>query len=383
VNNLTKKDLKKLSEKRADFCVSIYMPTHPYGPETQQAPILLKNLVREIENQLKGIYWKSPDINQLLGPLNKLVHDQPFWERQQEGLALFRSPDEMTIYRLPLELNETMVVSKRFHLKPLIRLVNRDDRFYVLALSLGRVRLFQGNRYRIIEIEVPELHQGIDEALKYDDPERQLQHQTLSHTGGGQPAIHHGHGDAYDSKENALRYFRMVAESVQEVVKNDQAPLILAGLDFLLPIYQEANEYLYVFDKNMPGNPEDMNQYTLHRRAWEILQPTLLQQQEDAIAIYQRLQAKKPQQVSADIKKIVSAAYHGQVDTLLVALGTHKWGVFVPEFNAVELHNKAAPINEDLLDFAAIHTFLKGGGVYPVEPDSVPGDSEIAAVLRY
>jgi hypothetical protein len=383
VNNLTKIDLKKLSEKRAKFCVSIYMPTHPYGPETQQATIRLKNFVRKVENQLEGIGWAFPDIDQLSDPIHSLVQNRPFWERQQKGLALFRSPDEMTIYRLPLALNETVVVSKRFHLKPLIPLFNRDVRFYVLALGLRKVRLFQGNRFQIVKIEVPELPQGIDEALKYDDPERQLQHQTLSHTAGGRPAIHHGHGDAYDPKENALRYFRMVAECVQEVVKNDQAPLILAGVDYLLPIYQEANKYLYVFDKNIPGNPEDMSKQTLHRRAWETLRPALLQQQEDAISNYQQLQAKKPQQVSADITNIVSAAYHGQIDALLVAQGIQKWGVFLPESDVVEFHNKATPINEDLLDFAAIHTFLKGGGVYPVEPNAVPGKSEMAAVLRY
>jgi hypothetical protein len=202
---LTKKDIKKLMEKRADTCISIYIPTHPHGPEVQQNSIRLKNLVSEVEKQFEEIDWVPPDIARNLDPIQKLIHDKLFWEHQQNGLVIFRSPGETITFRLPLEFTETVVISKRYHLKPLIPLIRSDDRFYMLALSLGRMRLFMGSRYKLTEIEVPDFPQGIEEALKDDDPERQLQHQTLTRTGGGHPAIHHGHGDAYDSKENALR----------------------------------------------------------------------------------------------------------------------------------------------------------------------------------
>lgn len=379
---LTKKDLKKLIEKQTDFCVSIYMPTHAYGTETQQGPIRLKNLVREAENQLDGSGWTPPNVYQLLDPIRKLIRNHPFWEHQDNGLALFRSPDEMITYRLPLDFTDTVVVAKKFHLKPLLPLIRSDDRFFVLALSLGQVRLFQGNRYRIAEIEV-NLPLGIKEVLKDDDPERQLQHQTLSRTGGGSPALYHGHGDAYDHKHNVLRYFRIVAESVQEVLKDDQAPLLLAGIDYLLPIYQEANTYPFLYDERITGNPEEVSERDLHQQAWEIFRPMFLEQQKDAISIYHHLGSIKPGLISGELKKIVPAAYFGRIDTLFAPKGLNQWGIFLPDTNTVEFHTEATPENEDLLDLAAINTFLNGGSVYSVDPDRVPGESEIAAILRY
>lgn len=35
------------------------------------------------------------------------------------------------------------------------------------------------------------------------------------------------------------------------------------------------------------------------------------------------------------------------------------------------------------MDFAALHTLLNGGKVYAVEPENIPQDAALAAVLRY
>ena len=38
---------------------------------------------------------------------------------------------------------------------------------------------------------------------------------------------------------------------------------------------------------------------------------------------------------------------------------------------------------EDLLDFAAAETILNAGQVFAVPPDQIPGDGDLAAILRY
>jgi hypothetical protein len=42
-----------------------------------------------------------------------------------------------------------VVVTDRFHIKPLLPLLSGDGRFYVLALSQSEVRLLQGTRYSV------------------------------------------------------------------------------------------------------------------------------------------------------------------------------------------------------------------------------------------
>ena len=49
---LTKAELEQLMRKEQQWCVSIYMPTHRTGGETQQDPIRLKNLLGEAEKRL-------------------------------------------------------------------------------------------------------------------------------------------------------------------------------------------------------------------------------------------------------------------------------------------------------------------------------------------
>ena len=68
---------------------------------------------------------------------------------------------------------------------------------------------------------------------------------------------------------------------------------------------------------------------------------------------------------------------------LFVAIGVQRWGSFDPDTDAVHWHDKAEPGDEDLLDFAAIQTFLNGGTVYAVEPENVPDDRHLAAIFRY
>ena len=70
---ITWDDLKALTGRYPGWCVSILMPTHRAGQETQQDPIRLKNLVREVEERLKAKGLRSPEIAGLLEPAQLLL----------------------------------------------------------------------------------------------------------------------------------------------------------------------------------------------------------------------------------------------------------------------------------------------------------------------
>ncbi len=105
--------------------------------------------------------------------------------------------------------------------------------------------------------------------------------------------------------------------------------------------------------------------------------------QEEAVAHYQQLAGQSSEQVADTLEKIVPAAYHGQVETLFVAAGMQQWGAFNPSKNEIELHDQMESGDESLLDLAAVQSYLKGGIVYSMEPEKVPGGTYAAAVLRY
>jgi hypothetical protein len=383
MNMITKKEIEKLASVEANYCSSLYLPTIQFGSETQQNPIRLKNLVQNAAAQLEKTAWSPPDIKQYLSPVRDLVENHEFWENQREGLALFLDPDDLFQYRLPIEFQETLAVSNRFHLKPLFPLVDQENDFFILAISLRNVRLYKGNNYHVGEIDDIDLPKGIEEALGYDDPEKQLQHQTLSRTGSGHPAIHHGHGDDYDQKENIQRYLQMVDHSVNRYFKDKRTPLVLAGVDYILSIYREVNSYDHLIEEGVSGNPESLPSDQLHRKAWEAVKPIIQDNHSTALERYLYLYSSENDKTANQVQEVLPAAYFGRIESLFVAIDQNQWGVFNPETNTTDLHQEMNPDNHDLLDLAAIYTYQNGGSVYAVKSEKIPGEAGLAAILRY
>lgn len=382
MNLFTIDELKTLTEQPEGSCVSIYMPTHRLGTTTQQDPIRFKNLMRQAEELLIDGGIRGQDARDLLESAQKLDNNQ-FWQHQSDGLAIFISSNVFRYYCLPLNFEELVVVTDRFHLKPLLPLLTGDGIFYILALSQNQVRLLQGTRYSVSEVELENVPQSIAEALKYDDPEKQFQFHTGTPQFGGERAgMFHGQGAGNDEqKDKLLRYFRKVNRGLEELLKNQKSPLILAGVDYLLPIYKEANTYPDLMEQGITGNPEELKAEELHSSAWNIVQPYFGQAQQDVVNHYQELMGTG--QTANAIQDVVPAAYYQRVESLLVPVGVQQWGLFNPGTNEIQLHQTHEPGDEDLIDFAAIHTLFNGGTVYTVEPEIVPNDALLAAVFRY
>jgi len=382
MDTLTKSDLRALMAQHEGWCVSIFMPTHRLGAETQQNPIRLTNLLREAEDRLSASGLRSPEVKTLLAPAQTLLEEALFWREQSDGLAVFLGPQVFHAYRLPLRFEEMAAVNTRFYLKPLLPLFSQEGRVYILALSQNEVRLFKGSPYAIDEVPLTDVPQSLAEALKYDQFEKQHQFHTAAPGGRGRDvSIFHGHGaTANETKTEIEQYFRQIDQGLHKLLKEEQSPLILAGVDSLFPIYQTVNSYAHLLEQGIAGNPERLPIEELHQRAWAIAQPYFHQKQREAIARYEQLIG---QQASNQFNEIIPAAYYGQVETLFVAVNKQQWGAFDPTTAAVHLHAEAEPGDEDLLNFSALQTLINGGTVYAVEQAEAPGQTLLAAIFRY
>jgi hypothetical protein len=368
---------------------------HQAGAETLQNPIRCKNLRRQAEEQLLAFGLRAAEAQTLLAPVDDLLGNSAFWQHQSHGLAVFITTDFFRTYPLPLAFEELVVVNKRFHVKPLLPLLTNDGRFYILALSQKNVRMFDCTRHHVSEIDLTALENvptSLAEALQYDEPEKQLQFHTGT-TGTGMPggpggtgarraAMYHGQGVGKDdTKTNILRFFHLLDKGLQTLLHDEQAPLVLAGVEYLLPLYHQANTYAHLVAEGIPGNPEGLRAEPLQAQAWDILEPLFRQGQETAMANYQQYLGTG--RASNNLAEIVPAAYYGRIETLFVDVDSQQWGSFDPATQTIQLHQEAGPDDEDLLDFAALHTFLNSGTVYAVKPDAAPDGAAVAAVYRY
>jgi hypothetical protein len=382
METLSKDDLKALVKKRKDLCISLYMPTHRSGVETQQNQIRFKNLLREAEERLVASGMKPQDAKNFLEKAQGLVNNVLFWRQQRDSLAFFLSSDLFLYYNLPASIPDLIVVTDRFHLKPLLPVLSRDERFYILALSQNEVKLFEGTGLSIREVEIKGLPQGIDQALQGDEPEKQVRFRSGSSGGGERGSMISGHGaDIEDTKDNLLRYFRQVDRVLKDVLKDERIPLILAGVEFLFPIYREVNTYPGLFEENITGNPRGVTMEGLRKEGWSLISRRYEKEIKDAVNLY--LQSQGTGLTASDIKDILVAAQDGRVGVLFVPLGKELWGNFKSASGRVTFSETAAMGGEDLFDLAAILTYVDGGRVFALPPENIPEGLPVAALFRY
>lgn len=385
MSELTREELQSLMEIREEPCISIFVPTQRTGSEAQQASIRLKNLLRRAENDLAQKGFRPQQIQKFLKPASQFVGDSLFWQHQQNGLAIFISPNLFRYFQLPIEVQELAVVGSRFYIKPLLRLFSFGDRFYVLGISQKQVRLLHCTPHSSARLEMEGAPASLDEVLKYDDPEKQVHFHTRAPSDGDgfRAAVSYGHGDEnYLEKENLRRYFSQIDRALIKTLGADQAPLIFAGVDFLFPLFRETSDYPQILDHIVEGNPDLLRDNELKDRAWQVVQPVFEKKLEKAAARFYELQGTG--KASSDIREVAPSSANGRVDLLFVAAGKSLPGtVDLQAGTARESNDPDAAGQEDLLDFAAAHTFLNGGTVYPVPPDKIPGDSLVAAIYRY
>jgi Bacterial archaeo-eukaryotic release factor family 3 len=166
-----------------------------------------------------------------------------------------------------------------------------------------------------------------------------------------------------------------------EELKGQREPLLLAGVGYLFPIYREASVYPHLLEEGAAGNPDEMKPEELRDRAWEIVGPRFAGARRAAASLYRQLAGTGL--TSADAAEVVPAAYYGRVDTLFVAKGLQRWGYFDPRTATAYVHGEPARGDGDLLDLAAVQTFLTGGTVYVSDPEEMPADGPVASVFRY
>lgn len=378
-------DLKSLISQQGKWSVSLYMPTHRAGNEQQQDPIRLKNLLAEAETKLLANGLRRPEVQKMMRPAEELLWNAGFWQHQSDGLAIFLSSGFHVIYRLPVEFEELLIISNSFHIKPLIPCLSRGITFYVLAISLNNVRLFQANADTMSEVDL-NFPTNINEALWADDPEKHLNFRsgTVSILGDrGDTGIFHGHDVDEEHKTNILRFFQSVNEGLNTLLEDKRVPMVLAGVEYLLSIYREASTYQNILRDTVLGNPDRENLTELHEQAWKIVRPIFEESQKKAFEKYQQLSGQENGLATSDLPTAVKAARFGQVETLFVPLGVQRWGRYDDENNKVILESKPGPQTEDLLDFAAAETILNSGQVFAVPREQLPGEGELAAILRY
>lgn len=384
---ISRKQLDALVSHSAASSVSIWMPVHRAGPDIRQDPIRLRNLVTRVQEQLTSLGMRAPDAEQSVSPVRDLADDGDFWRHQYSGLAVFLGEGEPEVLRLPVTPPELVTVCDHFCVKPLFGMLRRSERYYVLALSENTVRLLRGNGSDLVQLQLPKAPSSFAQFLRFDDPERHVDF----HTGTGgygpredRPAVFHGHGAAAESREEKKRlmdYCRKIDADVTRLLGDEQAPLLLASAEPLHGIFRHVSSCPQLDARYIAGNPDEVGTEELERQAAKLLRKDWADPIRAAAERYG--QAAPAGLAEDDLETILPAASAGAVELLLVSLGEQCWGRFSSAQRRVDVHDAQRPGDEELLNLAAVLAHRGGATVHAVESEHLPGDSPVAAILRF
>ncbi|MCB0585396.1 MAG: hypothetical protein KDD06_08745 [Phaeodactylibacter sp.] len=381
------KRFKDLFERRGNHLVSVFIPTYRAN-HSQEDRLRLKNALLEASRQLEEHGFQKQEARAYLEKAFELLENQRFFTELSDGLCLFVGEDFFSWEVLPVNFNPYVFVGNRFYLRPVLPVLTGQSRFFLLALSQNEVRFFEGHQHSITPVRIDDLVPGsMEEMFEMSDVKEHLQH----HSGqgarrgkqGSREAVYHGQASGKDDhKDDIKKYFKEIDRGLMEMLYDETPPMVIAAVDYLVPLYREVNRYPHLLDENVSGNPEGEGPVALHERAWAIIGRYYREKQEEKKTSFREAMAQD--KASAGLTEIIPAAINGRVEALYVNKDYHTYGLFDEEKNSITIHEKRRPNSQELLGMAAVMAYLQGGAVQILEREDMPVPaSNINAVFRY
>jgi hypothetical protein len=381
---LSKEVFAELANYNASCCISVFLPTHKAGVDVneQKDSLAFKNALQKISVMLYEKQMPASEIEKILEPGYTLLRNEDFWRKLSEGLAIFIAGGYFKFVKMPFTPKEEILVNKSFYLSQLIPLLASKEHFYLLVISKKQAKLFRANAFGMEFISIPEMPNGVDDVVHFEEKEDQKLFRTGS-SGDGAGANYHGIGAGKpDEKVNVASYLEEVDDTIwKEVLHNENAPLLLAGVEYLIPIYKQVSDYNFIWYDAITGSHEHDDVNSLYSLALEKMQPYFQERLVKALASYGNQSATNL--TSSNPKEIIPAAHYAKVAHLFIQKDERLWGRFDERNNILTLHENQDDEDECMLDKAAIKTILNGGEVHILPKEKMPGNSKMAALMRY
>jgi hypothetical protein len=381
---LTKEFIQELLAADQEPCLSLYMPTHQRHPENLQDIILFKNLVKHLGESLI-LKYSSQETEDYLKPFDILIEDHDFWNHTSDGLAIFSADGLFKVVGVHKSFDELAIVADSFHTKPLMQYMQSLDHFHVLGLSLNEIKLFEGDRHSITEIDLTaKTPKNIKDVVGNDLTEPSLNGDTSIGILVESIAMHIGNsGKKDETGKDEERFFREVGEVIYEHFSKPTGwPLILAALPEHHNLFRKVNKNPLLLSYGITINPTSVSPDQLAKMAWKIMEPEYISKLDKLVDQYENAKAKG--KGSDEYKEVAVAAVEGRVDILLVE-ADRLIPIRITNLTTGNTQKKDLinPKVDDLLDDMGELVLKMGGQVMVLPVVKMPTETGLAAIFRY
>lgn len=365
-------------------CISLYQPTQRSFPEKQQNAIRYKNLLRQMQASIRDKY-AARDVQSILDRYDALGRDERFWLRRTDGLAVLASVDRFEVFDLQRSVPEIVIVADSFHVKPLLRIAQSADRYHVLALNRKEVKLYEGNRDALDQVELTDVPSTITAALgeELTEPYQGFHGVGPFHAGRSNAGIHHGRGQKKDDVDLDMeRFFRAVDRAILEHYSRPTGlPLLLAGLPQNVSGFRAVTRNPFVAAAAIEIDPDSLTLEQLRAEAWRAIEPTYLERLAELTDSYNSNRSRGLG--DEDPAAIAEAAVAGRVGTLLIEAERLVPGKIDAATGKLERRALGDPEADDVLDdLAEIAVRMKGEAIV-VPAQRMPSTTGVAAIYRF
>ena len=382
----TRTDFDTLAAQTNDYTVTIYIPTYRVGNQ-QEDHIRFKNALKKAHHKLMERYELSDQAaTEFLAEASQLLENTDFWSDQSDGLVVFVGPDRMDYYSCPIDFETMIYVAPEFYLRPLVPMLGEENKFHFLALSRGAIKFYTGTAVSIAEVDLSGLVPvNMDDALMQDTPDNDLGRAggAEGQRGSNNPVYFSRGGNTGDEVGDLKAYFDRVDAGISDYLCDDKAPLVLGGVEQLIPIYQEANSYDHLYTENhVEGNLELDGPAEIQEKAWAVIGSHFDEQRQRDRQLYGDNAARG--EAGSDIEHIVPAAVNGRIAALWLDRDQYVYGAYHAENNGVEIMTDEDKNATELLNLAAVRALQSGARVYNLPAVDLPVNGTAAcAIYRY
>ena len=257
INFPNKNELEELTNFNSPFCLTIYSPFIDPNGGTNPNRIEFKNLLQEAKATLLSAGANLKEVEMTLKPALGLLSDREFWPIQHEGLVLFMHHKLFLYYHMPdNEMQYKITVGKGFDLEPLLKIMNKNKSYFVLSLGHKDVQFYEGDNYGLKQIHLKGFPTDMEGTLNIDENPNWTEGHPIGALSSGKvvEALHGQYEASQADKEMLLQFFRQINKHLNIFLKNKQAPLILAGVNYIIPIYNQVNTYPHILTESITGS---------------------------------------------------------------------------------------------------------------------------------
>lgn len=356
--NITLRELKDII---AECCITITLNTHRIKPENQKDSLLLKNLIKEAEERLfTGESKRKAQklMQRLLNLESQIDHNYNL-----ESLVLFVNEEIAEYTRLPIAVEDRVVIDNTFATRDLIRAMHLDSGYYILILSQQRVRLVEAFNDKLVkEIGSPF---PIDNTRFYSTDKAEL-------------------SNAKRQTNLIAGFFNQIDKEVNIIRKANPLPVLICS--------EEGNYYEYlkiadqkqsIFDTYLNKNRVEEKAHHIISEAWKIVKQYTEEKNNARKAELEK--AVSQNRFLSDTNEIWQAIKQGRIQTLFIELGKFQpaiWENDHIEYVSDDIRNRKEVV-DDIYDELIETNMSYGGDVVFLPNGELSEFNGFGAITRY